>query len=223
MRIHLPPGLNKECLHCKKAYRVPSFRLEKSKYCSRACKKAYNKAPSTIHNCPVCKKDFERINWIQKNANTEYCSTDCYYKRSPPIETICLCGNKFDAYPSRVSYYGQIYYNQECYSKYGFFGRLTDDIPETTNYSKFVAKLRSTAKYLHWHKACLDRDNNQCTNCPNKIGLTVHHLFSIYDFVKKNTLNKELIETDPLFFDTINGKTLCRKCHLNVHRKIKDE
>jgi 5-methylcytosine-specific restriction endonuclease McrA len=116
-----------------------------------------------------------------------------------------------------------LYCSKACYSKNGYAGRLTDDIPEVTEYSRFVAKLRCTARYLQWKKACLDRDLKQCIDCKTKESLTVHHVYSIFGLVKEYGLDQELIKKDPRFFNLSNGQTLCRSCHLKRHRRNEDE
>jgi len=58
-----------------------------------------------------------------------------------------------------------------------------------------------------WRKAVFERDNYTCQNCI-KIGgkLRAHHI-------------KSWREYPELRFDISNGKTLCLKCHNEVHRK----
>lgn len=212
------------CTNCKKNYKIQNSRKNTSKYCSRDCKKDYKKAPLEIKTCMTCQKEFTIEKWKLKASHKgTCCSRDCYDKRSPQIEVECICSTKFKAHQSRISYYGRLFCNKVCYQKNGFWGRLTNDIPEVSNYSKFTAKLRCKANYLRWHKQCLERDNNRCISCTEENNLTVHHIFSIYDFVKKHGLNQSAIEEDPLFHDINNGKTLCRKCHLNEHRKEQNE
>lgn len=55
-------------------------------------------------------------------------------------------------------------------------------------------------------KIALDRDNNMCTSCFSKQKLVVHH---IDDSGHSDNINNNL---DNLI-------TLCRRCHINIHRK----
>jgi len=186
--------------------------------------KKHKRAPMLTMICPVCDKKFQREKWKQTSSHSgTYCSSKCYEARSPQVEVECMCGTKFKAYQSRLAYYHRVFCSQECYMKHGFHGRLTDDIPEVSNYGKFVAKLRSTAKYLSWSEQCRQRDYNRCIDCGAEDNLTVHHIVSVYDFVKKHGLDQTKIQDDDLFFDPNNGETLCRSCHLHRHKELNDE
>ncbi len=210
-------------MSCDQSFQVKQYRAKTAKYCSNSCRKEHKQALWTERQCLNCEKFFGLEAWKLNNSHKgNYCSLDCYRTRSPQQEIECMCGKKFKAFQSRISYYHRLFCSQNCYLKNGFFGRLTNDIPEVSNYGKFVAKLRSTAPYLKWKQTCLNRDNYQCVLCSQKENLTVHHKIGIYELVKQYGLNKEEIEKDSIFFNTINGETLCRGCHLNTHRK-KDE
>jgi 5-methylcytosine-specific restriction endonuclease McrA len=211
------------CLFCKNIFQVKNYRKESAKYCSYKCKKQHKAAPIIQLECQQCGKDFNRLLWQVNHSHPgKYCSIQCYQQRSPQQEIECICGNSFKAYQSRINYYHRLFCSQQCYLKNGFFGRLTDDLPELSNYGKFVAKLRSTANYLYWKQQCLQRDNSQCL-CGTKENLTVHHKISIFDLIKKYGLKQTDIENDPIFFNIDNGETVCRSCHLSKHRREIDE
>jgi hypothetical protein len=208
------------CVNCKNEFKVKPYRSTTAKYCSNSCRVLHKQAKTLSQECLTCSRTFYLEQWKVRNSHKGlYCSSTCYRKRHPLIDIECICGKIFKVHRSRASYYNRLYCNQECYLKNGFFGRLSNDIPEISRYSKFVASLRSTASYLHWKTDCLKQDQSKCQICKALSMLTVHHIVSIYDFVKKHGLNKEKIEQDPLFFNTENGQTLCRACHLNMHRK----
>jgi len=212
-----------KCLSCNQNFQVAPYRAKTAKYCSNTCRIKDKIALKINLQCLSCSKSFVREKYKQGSSHKgQYCSAECYRARSPQQEIECICGKKFKAYQSRISYYNRLFCSQKCYLKNGFFGRLTNDLPEVSNYGKFVAKLRSSADYLRWKQARLDIDNYTCKVCEETNNLTVHHKISIYDFVKKYGLNKNKIEKDCLFYDLNNGVTLCRACHLNEHRK-KDE
>lgn len=66
--------------------------------------------------------------------------------------------------------------------------------------------IRCSAKMRIWRKQVLERDNYTCQICGGKgCGLNVHHIkcFSLYPELR---------------FDVSNGITLCRKCHIELHK-----
>jgi len=215
--------IEKQCLLCRKFFSVKLYRKRTVKYCSNSCRVLDKQAQLAKRQCLICEKEFTIEQWKLKSSYKGiYCSTECYKARSPQKEIECVCGKKFRAHQSRASYYHRLFCSQKCYLKNGFFGRLTDDIPEVSRYGKFVARLRSTARYLQWSKGCKTRDKEICTSCRSTNNLTVHHKVGIYDLVRRHGLNQKKIEADPIFFDVDNGKTVCRSCHLARHRR-KDE
>jgi hypothetical protein len=212
-----------ECKYCGKNFRVKDYRSKSAKYCSTVCRNQDKKAPEDRLICPICNREFKRPVWKRTSHPGQYCSAECYKRRSPQVEIECICGQKFKAYQSRVSYHGRLYCSRICYLANGFFGRMTADIPEISEYGRFTRKLRSTARYLQWHKECIKHSNECCELCHKKTQITVHHRVSIYSFVSKHGLNQKAIEEDPLFFQIENGQVLCRACHLAQHRRKEDE
>jgi len=71
--------------------------------------------------------------------------------------------------------------------------------------------LLSLPEYKKWREDIFIRDNYTCQKCKIKSGnghavkLNAHHIVSI-------------VENPDLVFDTGNGMTLCRKCHVNYHK-----
>lgn len=69
-------------------------------------------------------------------------------------------------------------------------------------------KLRRSKKYEEWRKSVYRRDNWTCQRCNKRLrskDIIAHH---IMEFVKYKKLRYELK----------NGVTLCRSCHLLIHR-----
>ena len=71
-----------------------------------------------------------------------------------------------------------------------------------------VKQLRTSKEYRDWRKAVLQRDKYTCMHCGlhnDDTELNAHHIkpFSIYPELR---------------FDIDNGLTLCRNCHINVHK-----
>lgn len=75
-------------------------------------------------------------------------------------------------------------------------------------YSDSTSKKRLTYEYRKWRKEVLERDWNKCKECGSKTLLHVHHIkpFSIY-----KSLRTELS----------NGITLCKSCHIKIHKKMR--
>ncbi len=75
--------------------------------------------------------------------------------------------------------------------------------------SKLAHKIRNSTSYRHWRKSILKRDNYICQRCnktPKKIH--VHHIKKFCDYPDER-------------FNINNGITLCKKCHINLHKKEK--
>lgn len=73
--------------------------------------------------------------------------------------------------------------------------------------TKETQKIRNSKEYKEWRKSVFERDNFTCIKCKT-IGwiLNAHH---IEHFSK----NKDLR------FDIDNWITLCKDCHINIHKK----
>lgn len=69
---------------------------------------------------------------------------------------------------------------------------------------------RTSTAYRNWRTSVVERDNYTCAECGAKRKLHVHHLLPYS-------------EHKDLRLDIDNGITLCSKCHLELHRKMRDE
>lgn len=78
---------------------------------------------------------------------------------------------------------------------------------ETPPWELTNKQLRGTPKYVKWRLSVFERDNFTCQKCGQRGGeLNAHH---IKYFSKHNNLR----------YDINNGITLCKDCHIKVHRK----
>lgn len=104
--------------------------------------------------------------------------------------------------------------------EYGLYGETTDNLKPITKAMIAMVKdqididsviierfqQRKCNQYKQWRKAVFNRDNYTCQHC-GQIGgkLNAHHIkpFSMYPDLR---------------FDVDNGITLCKKCHIELHR-----
>ncbi len=74
--------------------------------------------------------------------------------------------------------------------------------------SSLYDKIKQTSQYKVWRDSVYRKDNWHCQACNKhceKGDITAHHKKSFTDYAK-------------LRFDVDNGTTLCRGCHLKIHR-----
>lgn len=69
-----------------------------------------------------------------------------------------------------------------------------------------VRLFRKSRRYQQWRKEVLQRDNFACQFCA-KINCSIaHHLKSIKEYPE-------------LRFDVDNGRTICKECHIQIHKR----
>lgn len=155
-----------------------------------------------MKTCPICNQEFEPINGMQK-----YCSGNCYrvsknntrnkHDRTELInipDRICeVCGEEFEVTPKSIK---KKYCSEQCRRKaeriYGNKQQIDLDYKNEIRFDGNKYKV-------------LERDNYECQICGNKQQLVVHH---------KDCSG----QSDEPNNDIDNLITLCRKCHINIHR-----
>ena len=159
--------------------------------------------------CEICNQEFE-----QKNSLQKFCSQECKKKslskrnserrskqrkkefdKFEKTKTCLVCGKEFEV---RQQYRKQIYCSKQCLNKseklYG--GKQERDL-DYKNQIRF-----SGNKYK-----VLERDNYTCQICGNTTQLVVHH-------------KDDSGQSDNPNNDMDNLITLCRRCHINIHKVI---
>lgn len=67
-------------------------------------------------------------------------------------------------------------------------------------------RLRRSPAWALWRTAVFTRDNHTCRRCRKRGGELVPHHIKLFSYYPKYR------------FDVSNGVTVCRKCHLHIHR-----
>ena len=71
-------------------------------------------------------------------------------------------------------------------------------------------KFRTSSTYVRWKKKVLRRDGYKCVVCQSSEKLHVHHIKPYVKFKELRTV-------------VSNGITLCKPCHINEHKRLKNE
>lgn len=67
--------------------------------------------------------------------------------------------------------------------------------------------LRTSAAFIEWRKKVYERDGYKCQKCGDDRGGNLHpHHVKLWKFYPE------------LRFEVSNGLTLCKKCHINIHK-----
>ena len=152
--------------------------------------------------CSICNVEF-----VPHNGMQEYCSKDCKdisknnnrnkYTReelsNQPNRNCLVCNTEFEVTSRMIT---KKYCCSDCQNK---AERLFGDKRQTD--LDYKDKIRfGNNKYK-----VLERDNYKCQTCGNKSQLVVHH--------------KDLSgQSDNVNNDMDNLVTLCRRCHINIHK-----
>lgn len=81
---------------------------------------------------------------------------------------------------------------------------------EKFSWEKVDKDYRGTKEYTEWRKSTFDRDNYTCQKCNVRGGsLEAHHIKPFKDFFD-------------LRYEQTNGITLCKKCHKDTHKEMRN-
>jgi 5-methylcytosine-specific restriction endonuclease McrA len=162
------------------------------------------------HVCDVCKIEFTTTKKIQRT-----CSFSCRgtYASSKHVNKICECGalgnlrgnctecaHQLKKESRKRSYYK----NREIINK-----KRKDQWDSKTCEDKLSISRKNKENRFNGHRIeRLIKDNYTCQNCGDKEQLIVHHITHLPSGCTKDTWStlEDLI-------------TLCRSCHINIHRK----
>ena len=94
--------------------------------------------------------------------------------------------------------------------------------------SKMYRRVKGLLEYINWRKAVFERDDYICQKCGlrsgkgTKVYLEAHHnIKKLNDMLREYKIEtlEEASKCKELW-DVDNGLTLCKKCHLKVHRLL---
>jgi len=84
-------------------------------------------------------------------------------------------------------------------------------------------RIRDSYRYVDWRKSIFKRDNYKCKVCDINGKLEVHHIIRMPIILQKHNIKTvEDSEKCDVLWDISNGISLCRKCHINIHKKYKE-
>lgn len=189
--------------------------------------------------CKNCNSSFMTHQWKIRQGKGKFCSKKCLYEwaknnlfgnksggwRGGDIVTKCLhCGKTISDRKSS----NRKFCNSKCSSEWRKENFKGNNNPcwrggSTTRNQT----IRGSIKYSAWKLEVFERDKFTCQVC-KKVGgdINAHHITSyaeIVEFMLKNGYTTmKIVESNNKLWDISNGLTLCRECHLEVHR-IKKE
>jgi hypothetical protein len=174
--------------------------------------------------CEICKKEF----YISKSkSNRKYCSVKCRGiadRKRCNISIKCfLCKKEFEVKRAWVRD-GQLKFcSKNCKNKYHSQRMIGKNNPAWKNGDivKINFQIRKSFKYRQWRSDIFFRDDFICQVC-NKRGnwLEAHHCIKEFAIIiKENNIKtlEEALNCEELW-NLNNGKTLCKKCHIKIHK-----
>lgn len=217
-----------QCKHCGNDFHAkPSQRRQ---FCSRTC---YAQHSEVTRICPTCKDHFITKRYAQQT----YCSPQCHHEqlRQLTAKSCQVCGTKFSGTPSYMKdrthcsrrcaaqtvhkearqkrarpclQCGKRFTASTCYQQFcsrtcasrNHARRIQGE--KNPRYLHGKANLPYPTDWLQVSRRVRDRDGHTCVICSTKQGnLDVHHI----DMDKSNNAPENLI-------------SLCRPCHMRVHK-----
>lgn len=188
-------------------WNIKNVRLSHLKYWSiKSCWKCPRE--QSIKKC-ICWK--EMLLYFHERKKI-YCSVECRINSTKKrYKYNCkVCGIEVEAPISRVNN------NRECcsFSCRSILLQAKNHNMDVSEYKEIriwlIEELRTKrkdSKYRNWRKECLKRDNNKCSECSEE-AVCVHHIKQVKDYPE-------------LILEISNWKSLCQKCHDNIHYKQK--
>jgi 5-methylcytosine-specific restriction endonuclease McrA len=187
-----------KCYTCGKELKKPPSALKSDKcFCNHKCYSEYKRMMWSKENNP-------RYSGGEKEFICEYCGKKFTSKTYGDKRQSRYCSINCAAKDRGQQHRGDNHWNyKDCN------GRST--LP-----------IRRMGRYEKWRHEVLERDDYKCTNCGSEDNLQIHHIKELYLIIQeyKDKYNKLNVDDD-IFYNVDNGITLCRKCHINLHKQQK--
>lgn len=172
--------MTKQCLVCKKEFKVYKSNFNKAKYCSWNCSNfAHRKGEMKV--CLFCKKSFYTRSWALKNDRGKYCSQKCSgLAHRNKIKTFCKICSKPIIKRADVGKKQGTFCSMKCagiaHSKY-MTGEGSPNWKGGRIIERGYVRLRISNKYLPEHRLVMEK------HLGRKLSLNeqVHHKNGIKD------------------------------------------
>jgi len=183
------------CQVCHTPFKLRSRYERIQKTCSRKCGSIIQIA-SSVKFCEQCGKPF-KIRDFDKNSHS-YCSTKCYHKGAKGQRR--SIGTEFKkGHTVRGGFETQFKKGPEHHLWKG-------------GISGAESSVRRTIQYKEWAQSVYRKDGWKCQECGihcESNNIIAHHIKAFSDYPE-------------LRFNPENGTTLCRSCHLNLHKQLRE-
>ena len=184
--------IEKKCLNCGKKFMVKPYRKDTAKYCSSKC--VIPKSAGWNHE----------TTGIMKSNKTSFKKGNIPWNKG--TKGICKSWNKGTkgiCKPNSGSFKKGMRISPQTEFKKGMCGELS---PSWQGGKTIGQKKRMLQEYKDWRLNVFKRDGFMCQIC-KQIGkeLNAHHI-------------KEWSKYPELRLEPNNGVTLCKECHLKIHR-----
>jgi len=198
------------CRNCKKEFKTYPSRIKRN-FCSRKCYFQFRKNKTIIQTkkCLICGEKF--FIYLSKYQKGMFCSRKC--------KGMAQRGKNHFAWKGGIKKHiciicGKIFYKNndkfcsvKCYGKWQSINRIKDKHWNWKGGKDYEnKKIRNNLEYGIWRKEIYKKDRWTCRICGSKKQIVAHHL-------------KLFSEYPELRFDINNGITLCRSCHLKLHKE----
>lgn len=189
--------IGNNCLNCNKYFL--SYPSLKQKYCSHDCYVVQKKRKPIIL-CPQCGNNF-----VRRRKETVFCSQKCRaekFEKDHYKKTTCkICNKSFSQKTYRV--------NTTCSKECNILSKRKENSPTWKGGIKEERDRRKSLEMVMWRKKVFERDKYTCQICKKKGDyLEPHHILFYSNFPKLRSILE-------------NGITLCKSCHIDVHKSIK--
>lgn len=210
----------RNCLTCGKEFEKNPCTSRKNwneryKFCSKKCKRYTQETKDKISKNRkglTAGENHPMWNPLSKRHSTEI--TTCQ----------CGCGKEFKKYDSkgRLRRFFNFYHKPKGYKRPPYSQEWKDNLSKSRlgkhsgknhwNWKGGVTRenhRRETNEYCEWRKQVYERDHWTCQKCKIKQNEPIAHH------------PKGWLDYPELRYEMANGITLCRKCHINLHRNVK--